>query len=134
MRTNPFAFLLSLVAMLLASCVSRPMVVDKADGSTAVFMGGLVAAKAGPFIAEVTTRNGTHIKVASESEDATDVPLALAAASVTKNAANATANVANHAASTKSATSLGLGAQGVEKVRIKSAEKVTLGTFEPAKP
>lgn len=112
--------LLTFLAVLLCSCVTRPLVVDHPDGRTTVWMGGNLAAKTGAIIAEVTTRNGTHFKFASESEDATDVPIAALAADVTKTGIKATAGVANHAATTDSATTLGLGAQGVQKEGIRA--------------
>lgn len=122
-------FLLLILLLSLPSCVVRPGVVHTSGGGYVAFMGAVFAAKVGPTVAQITTKDGDVIKFASESEDGTDVPLGYIAGDVTKTLSGNTAGVANHAATTKSQTTLGLGAQSVEKARIKSAEKVTLGTF-----
>lgn len=88
--------LLSALALLLCSCVVRPAIVRTPKGGYVATMGGNFAAKVGPTIAEITTREGDTIKFMSESEDATEVPntyilawgaakLAGIQASVTKN-------------------------------------------------
>lgn len=126
MKTLPF------IALLLCSCEVAPYVKESANGNT-YSMGGVFAARRKNTVAEITSPSGVHIKFMSEEESGEDVPNNAIAAWLSKGLAAISGHSADLKTKTDSATTLGLGAQSVEKAQIKSAEKVTLGTFVPPK-
>lgn len=65
-----------LIALLLCSCEVAPFVKENPDGSLTASMGGVFAARRKNTVAEITTRNGNHIKFMSEEESGEDVPVA----------------------------------------------------------
>ena len=111
---------LPLYALLLCSCVHAPVVRRDADGGITASMGGVFMARRKNVLAEITTKEGDRIRYQTEEESGEDVPKSLISAYAAKWLAAIQGDVTKHKDSVDSQTTLGLGAQGVQKEGIKA--------------
>ncbi len=127
------AFLL--ISILLCSCAVDPFVKDYPDGHSLASMGGVFAARRKNVVAEITTRNGNHIKFMSEEESGEDVPVTGIQALGTYGGLKLAAGTQD--LQTVTDGKVKIGEQGVTKFTEGEKTKRILGTFvppEPAKP
>lgn len=109
--------------MVLSSCVVRPFVVDRPNGTSIASAGGVLAARAKNTVVEIRKPDGTVIKFMSEEESGEDVPNSYIAAGAAKDLAGIQGSVTKHKASVDSATTLGLDRGLTERAGIESTTR-----------
>lgn len=114
--------ILPLICLILASCVAGPSYTETSPNGTVYHFrsGGTVLGKRENVVADVQGPNGRRVRYVVQREDATEVANTAIPVIGGVELARVGAGVTKHAATTDSATTLGLGAQGVQKEGIRA--------------